>query len=165
MNFNYPKKWYTNVWTQATNLYTYYRRMHRYLYHPAVAASRSDGFPASSATRMACATAGLGPFDACRASGNLMVHIARSRYVLDCRVRARGMSLNQVSKPKQGKRTRKCGATSQSLCVWCPPKPHTFTREIGSLRDGSSGWGIPGVGDGTLEELMDLDLGGTMYIH
>jgi hypothetical protein len=45
-----------------------YRRMHRYLYHPAVAVSRPDGFPASSATRMACATVGLGPFDACRAS-------------------------------------------------------------------------------------------------
>jgi hypothetical protein len=71
--------------------------------------------------------------------------------------------LNLVSKPKQGKKVKRCGATSQSLCVCCPPRPHTFTREIGSLRDGSSRWGIPRVGDGTLDELMGSGSRNTMY--
>jgi hypothetical protein len=58
------------------NLYTYYRRIHRYLYHPIVATIHSDGFPAWHAPLRVS-----GHLTRVEPPETLVVHIARSRYM------------------------------------------------------------------------------------
>ena len=96
--------------------------------------------------------AAAGLFDACileprSAHRRVMLHI------LDCRVLARGMSLNRVSlnRPKVPEHA----AQRANRCAYMVRRdPHTFTRETSSLRGRSSRWGIPRLGDGALGELM-----------